>query len=668
VKQQALPKACGNHTPEGVAKLTEKVLEDGRVRFESILATPMESCTFDNVILPLMQLFYTVGAELSPTLALWDLVADPALKKAFIASLTKRNAFFCDINKDERLLKLVSCVTANGQEMARLDFESRFALEVMLIALDRRRKHLTDEQGKELAAKRLQLAELQKKYMKNLYSARAESWMDPRDLEGCPEDWIKGLEHKENLCKLSCTLINREDTTMAANYARLEVTQRLASTMMENLGHTNGPIFAEIVQLRYECAKILGYKSHAEYILGNSMFRSSAKIAEFSQTLVRRLRPLASVELNKLCGTKWEEVDSSNSQLESRIVHSPLREYFTVGRVFPEMLDIFGNVLGLKFENLPDVETWHPDVLLYKVSDSSSGELIGHLFFDLYRRDSKHVLTAYREMQFGPIGEQDASEARNYPAGVIITNFLGNPSEGKPILLEHEDVSNLFHEFGHAVHLICAKTRYSGYTLEHGERDFNETPSQLLENWAWDADVLRRITRHYLRTEEALPEDQIEWLMRSRNSDLALKMLQEVALSLFDQAVHSIENPLDDMLKGSSLDQLYKQLFREVAMTSISEEIAAPTGQLSHLVEAYAASFYQYPWGLVLSADIFTRFKEEGIFSSTVGLEYRKMILERSGTREMLESIEEFLGRSPGYEAFFRSIGLEQEETSEAGY
>jgi Zn-dependent oligopeptidase len=342
---------------------------------------------------------------------------------------------------------------------------------------------------------------------------------------------------------------------------------------------------------------------------------------------------------------------------EYAVDNEMLKEYYSLEMVMGEMLKIYEQVLSLKFTLVSEEKlVWHPDVHLYEVSDLGTNELVGHIYLDLFPREGKYSHAACFDIQPGCIMDLEAS-ARQYPAAAMVANF-SKPTATKPSLLKHDEVVTLFHELGHAMHDMCAKTKFSRFHGTSVETDFVEAPSQMLENWCWDEKMLKRLSRHYLRPEETLSDELITQLVRAKNFNAGLLNLRQVFFGMFDMTIHSIQAPLKEALNNESIDMLYSRLRKEIALIPQPENVT-PASSFGHMMGGYDAGYYGYLWSQVFSADMFySRFKKEGLQDPKVGLDYRHKVLGPGGSRDGMKSLVDFLGREPNSDAFMQSLGL----------
>jgi len=311
------------------------------------------------------------------------------------------------------------------------------------------------------------------------------------------------------------------------------------------------------------------------------------------------------------------------------------------------LMDIYQRLLGLVFTRMENPEVWHDDVEMYKVDDKDSGETIGYFFLDLYPRDGKYGHACMIDAQQNCL---DSAGKRQLGVVVMLCNF-SKPTADKPSLLDHNEVTTYFHEFGHVMHGICSRANTSKFSGTQVERDFVEAPSQMLENWCWKEESLRLMSKHY-KDGSALPADMLEKLVASKNANAGALNLRQIYLASFDQELHTSDKAVNTYDVGA---RLYKEIlgFETIPDTSFA-------ARFGHLV-GYDAQYYGYMWSEVYSEDMFgSRFNKEGVLNPATGRDYRNLILARGGSKDAMDLLKDFLGREPNQDAFLLSKGLAQ--------
>ena len=423
----------------------------------------------------------------------------------------------------------------------------------------------------------------------------------------------------------------------------------------------NAPIMEQILALRHEAAQLIGFANYAEESLATKMAPDVASVERFLLDLVARARPVAAAERSELAQfaaaqggidtlEPWDIAYWSEKLLQARhrISQEELRPYFPAPRVIEGLFGLIERLFGVRFEAVDTEERWHPEVRLFALRDAED-HLRGHVYLDLYARAEKRggawMADAVSRRRIG-------SEVQR-PVAFIVGNFTP-PVGGRPALLTHDEVLTLFHEFGHGLHHLLTEVDHLPVSGIHGvEWDAVELPSQFMENWAWQREVMALISGH-VDTGTPLPDDLFERLRDARNFQMGLQFVRQIEFSLFDLRLHRDFDPA----AGGRVQEILEQVRREVAV------IHPPAwnrfaNSFSHIFAGgYAAGYYSYKWAEVLSADAFAAFEEAGLFDPATGRRFLREILEVGGSRPAGESFEAFRGREPSVDALLRHSGI----------
>jgi thimet oligopeptidase len=307
------------------------------------------------------------------------------------------------------------------------------------------------------------------------------------------------------------------------------------------------------------------------------------------------------------------------------------------------MFEIYAKVLGLRFLEVQNADVWAPGVKLYEIREAQDNSFIAHFYTDFVPREGKYNHFA----AFPLVAGRMVGGRYNPPVAAIVGNFAP-PTDGKPSLFSHDEVETLFHEFGHIMHQTLTKAKYASLAGSSVARDFVEAPSQMLENWTWDKEMLKALSGHFKNSDKKLPDEIIEQLLMSRNFNKGYFFTRQLLFGIFDMTLHTETKPINDPTA------IYKSLYKELTGIDPLPNTHFPAG-FGHLM-GYSAGYYGYLWSLVYADDMFTKFEKDGLLSSKVGERYRKTILERGDTKEAQTLIEEFLGRKPSNKAFFKKL------------
>lgn len=436
-----------------------------------------------------------------------------------------------------------------------------------------------------------------------------------------------------------------------------------ASDVGPNAGEwDNTPLMDEIVALRHELAQLLGFEHFGEKSLATKMAESSDQVLSFLTDLADKSIVQGKAELAEITAFAAEEFGTDKleawditfyaeklKQKTYAISDEALRPYFPEDRVVKGLFEVVKRLFGLTIIEELGVDSWHKDVRFFEIFDAD-GELRGSFYLDLYAREHKrggawmNDCLAHRIKADGQLQK---------PVAFLTCNF-NKPVGDKPALFTHNEVTTLFHEFGHGIHHMLTQVEPAAVSGINGVPwDAVELPSQFMENWCWQKEALAFISGHY-ETDEPLPQDMLEKLLAAKNYNSAMGMLRQLEFGLFDFRMHMEYQPES----GANIQQVLNDVRAKVAV------FPAPTfnrfqNSFSHIFAGgYAAGYYSYKWAEVLSADAFSRFEEEGIFNRDTGADFMTNILELGGSREPMELFVGFRGRKPSVDALLRHSGI----------
>uniref|UniRef100_A0A672GXU2 Peptidase M3A/M3B catalytic domain-containing protein n=1 Tax=Salarias fasciatus TaxID=181472 RepID=A0A672GXU2_SALFA len=668
---------CGSRAGGEAAEIrrrTGELMARTKAVYDGVAALPLDQVSPENTLKALadVEVEYTVNRNML------DFPQHVSPSRAVRAASTEADKALSEFDVEMSMRSDVYRRVVALQVTPPLSAESRRFLE-RLVKLGRRNGlHLDTHTQEEIKRLKKQLSSLCIDFNRNLNEDSSCLLLSREELGGLPEDFLDSLEKEGDRLRLT---LKYPHYFPAMKKCHVEETRRrLEEAFNSRCKEENSAILKQLLSLRAQKSALLGFATHADFVLEMNMAKSSRRVADFLDELARRLKPLGEQERAVLLRLKEAECRKRGvafsgtlhawdtryymTQVEETqysVDQNQLKEYFPLDVVTAGLLDIYQELLGLRFTRGASISVWHPEVSCYAVHDRESGEALGVFYLDLHPREGKYSHAACFGLQPGCL----LPDGRRQPAAAaMVANFSrgagpepGSASAGAeptpaPSLLQHDEVETYFHEFGHVMHQLCARADVAAFAGTHVERDFVEAPSQMLENWVWEAEPLGRMARHH-RSRQPLPQGLMGKLARSRLANTGLFNLRQIVLAKLDQALHT--------RPGLDPAQEYGRLSRELLGVAASPGTDMPA-TFGHLAGGYDAQYYGYLWSEVFSMDMFqSRFKAQGVMNPEVGRDYRRCVLAPGGSLDAEEMLRNFLGRDPEQEAFLLSKGLSPE-------
>lgn len=660
--------------PEHVEPAIDAILADNRAAMAKLLDEQASAPTWAGLVLPLDEMNERLGRAWSPVSHLNAVCNNAELRGAYEACLPKLSEYWTEIGQNQTLFKAYQAL-ANSPEAAGYDVAQNTILQHALRDFRLSGIDLPEAQQQRYGAIQMKLSELASRFSNQLLDA-TQAWSkhitDEADLAGLTESAKMQMAQAAQAKGLEGWLVTLEFPSYFAviTYAddralREEIYAAYctrASDQGPNAGQNdNTPVMAEILELRQELAKLLGYANFSELSLASKMAESNEQVLNFLRDLAVRSKPFAAQDLAELqafaaeqgCNDlqSWDVGYYGEKLREQRysISQETLRAYFPVDKVLSGLFAIVEKLYGIQIKELSGFDSWHADVRLFEISEN--GQPVGRFFFDLYARANKRG-GAWMD------GARDKRRAADgtliSPVANLVCNFTPAVG-GKPALLTHDEVTTLFHEFGHGLHHLLTRVEHAGASGINGVAwDAVELPSQFMENWCWEPEGLALISAHY-DSGEALPKDLLDKMLAAKNFQSGLMMVRQLEFSLFDFELHATHGD------GRSVMQVLESIRDEVSVLRPPQYNRFPNSFAHIFAGGYAAGYYSYKWAEVLSADAFSRFEEEGVFNSETGRAFREAILARGGSQEPMVLFVDFRGREPSIDALLRHLGLTQE-------
>ena len=657
--------------PAHVAPAMQHLVEAARATVASIVANPRPA-TWDIVAEPLADALDRIDRAWGAVHHLNAVVSNAEWRDAYHAALPAVTAFFTDLAQDLRLYARYRELAASSS-FATLDAARRRVVTNELRDFRLGGAELPEPEKARLKAIHAELAVLAARFDDNLLDA-TNAWSlyvtDADELAGVPESVraearsaaeADGKPGWKLTLRMPCylpVLSHADNRTLRAAMHRAFATR--ASDLGANEAWDNGPVIRRVLVLRREAAQLLGYPNFAALSLVPKMAKSVDEVLAFLRDLARRAKPFAerdyadlkafaTSELGLDAPEPWDRAYASEKLKAKRYSFSEqeVRRYFPEERVLTGLFRVAETLYGISIRK-SKASTWHPDVRFFDVVDAK-GTLIGQFYLDTYARPGKQG----GAWQDDAINRRRSGSEVQLPVAYLNCN-LSAPTANAPATFTHDEIITLFHEFGHGLHQLLTRVEVAGVSGIQGvEWDAVELPSQFMENFCWEWNVLSPMTAH-VDTGEPLPRELFDRMVAARNFQSGLATITQIESGLFDMRLHSSYDPC-----GSETPQeVLNEVRREVAVAP-----RAPYDRFMHsfahiFAGGYAAGYYSYKWAAVLSADAFSVFEEEGVQWPAAGGRFLDEVLARGGTRDAMESFVAFRGRAPQLDALLRHNGM----------
>ncbi|NWB90199.1 oligopeptidase A [Pseudomonas agarici] len=656
---------------EHVQPAIEQILADNRAAIEVILQSQGKNPSWAGLVLAMDELNDRLGAAWSPVSHLNAVCNSAELREAYEACLPALSAYSTELGQNRALFQAFEALT-KSPEAAGFDVAQKTVLEHALRDFRLSGIDLPEAEQKRYAQVQSKLSELGSRFSNQLLDA-TQAWSkhisDEAGLAGLSasakaqmaaaaqakglDGWLITLEFPSYYAVMTYA----EDRALREEVYAAYCTR--ASDQGPNAGQNdNGPVMQDILDLRRELAQLLGFASFSELSLATKMAGSSDQVLTFLRDLSKRSKPFAAQDLQQLkayaaeqgCAElqSWDSGFYGEKLREQRysVSQEALRAYFPIDKVLSGLFAIVQRLYGIEITEQKGFDTWHPDVRLFEIKED--GQHVGRFFFDLYARANKR----------GGAWMDGARDRRRTAAGLLqspVANLVCNfaPADsGKPALLTHDEVTTLFHEFGHGLHHLLTRVEHVGVSGINGVAwDAVELPSQFMENWCWEPEGLALISGHY-ESGEPLPQDLLEKMLAAKNFQSGLMMVRQLEFALFDFELHATHGD------GRSVAQVLEGVRNEVSVMRPPAYNRLPNSFAHIFAGGYAAGYYSYKWAEVLSADAFSKFEEEGVLNAETGRAFRDAILARGGSQAPMALFVDFRGREPSIDALLRHSGL----------
>ncbi|MGB1091001.1 MAG: oligopeptidase A [Oceanobacter sp.] len=688
LEDQVLP-AFSAIKPEHVQPAVEALLNKNRERMAKLLAdlkASGETPSWDNLAAPIEEWDDELSKAWSPVGHLNSVQNSDELRDAYNACLPLLSEYWTEIGQNTELCDAYKALKA-APEFEQLSQAQQKTIDNELRSFHLAGVDLPAEKKKRFGEISKRLSEITSKFSENVLDA-THAWhkhiTDEAELAGLPDSAKSLLKQQAEQKELSGYVVTLDFPSYMPimSYAdNRELREECytayvtrASEVGPNAGKfDNSDLMKEILALRYEKAQMLGFDSYAELSVATKMAESADQVLSFLDDLALKAKPQAEKEIAELKAFAKEEYGADDlkpwdvgyygeklRQQRYAISQEDIRPYLPVDTVIKGMFTTISRLFGVEFVEQTDFDSYHPDVRFFEIY--KDGEQLASFYFDLYARAKKRggawmdVCRSRRNTESGV----------QLPVAYMVCNFTP-PVGDQPALMTHDELTTLFHEFGHGLHHMLTRMDVAAVSGISGvEWDAVELPSQFLENWCYEPEALAFISGHYLHKDgesgDALPQELLDKLLAAKNFQSAMGTMRQLEFALFDFRLHH-----EFRAEGADVQSLLNDVRSKVTVVPTVDFSRFQHGFTHIFAGGYAAGYYSYKWAEVLSADAFSRFEEEGIFNQETGQSFLDEILTQGGSKDAAELFRAFRGREPSVEPLLRHCGIEIPEQLQEG-
>ncbi len=655
----------------------KQLLDEQRAQLEALLAQPQP--TWDNTVAPLEAMQHRLSRTWSPVGHLNGVMNSDELRAAYNVCLPLLSAWHTDVGQNERLFTAYE--TVRQSEAARLNSAQLKLLDNALRDFRLGGVALLADKKARYKALMEQLTQVQAKFDENVLDS-TNAWSklvtDAAELTGLPapiieraraaaskatreaqrptnntEGWLFTLDAPNYLA----VMMHSANESLRREFYQAWVTRASEHGLQPDQWDNSG-LIETIMKLRHELAQLVGFDNYATYSLATKMAKSVQEVRTFLEQLATYSKAAAQRELDELKAfagrdlNAWDVSYYSERLKQQRfdLSEEALRPYFPAPQVLSGLFAVASRLYNVDIVERKDVEKYHDDVQFFDILNAD-GSRRGSFYVDLYARPKKRGGAWMDDC----VGRMQLGQGSYLPVAYLVCNFMPPPAGGdQPALLTHSEVVTLFHEFGHGLHHMLTRVDYPSVSGINGVPwDAVELPSQFMENFAWQPEVLPLISKH-VDTGAPLPTEDLKRLLASRTFQAGMQTVRQLEFALFDLRIHAEYHPT----RGARVMDTLAEVRAQVSVITPPAFNRFPHS-FSHIFSGgYAAGYYSYKWAEVLAADAFSAFEETGVFNTQTAQRFASAILEQGGSRDAMDAFVEFRGRKPQIEPLLKQLGL----------
>lgn len=645
------------YSPGEIPGLSAQAEQTATTALNVLAAIPAPDRTVDNTLLAFDRIMTDFSDTTQQLILMGYVYPDPIVAAEGMAVEASSQIFINGVNTRRDLYDVIK-----GQE-PRTPGEARL-YEVTIRKFEHNGLHLPDDRLATVRAMRANLSGLESQFSSNLNNDNTLLEFTDEELIGVPPSSMAAFTRTaQGTCLVTTKYPDYLAVMMNADISGSR--KRMYAAYNNRQAGVNTALLEQAIELRRQVAKDLGYSTWADFQLDGRMAKNTGAVMAFLTSLKEPLKEKTQAELAELLIIKkerdpdataidpWDVAWLLERQKKEQYAYNDeeVREYFPVDLVQKGLFGICGTLFDIGFDDVEDVPVWSPEVRLFRVSNLIDNATVGYLYLDLYPREGK-----YGHFCASPVTNgRQKNGMYNPPVLAIIGNFHA-PDRDKPALLTMEEIETLFHETGHAMHVLLTTVPYGTQSGFNVEWDFVETPSQTLEEWAWDPQVLESISGHYTDTSRKIPVELRNRVIASRKVGNGYYYSRQLANAMVDMQFHTATGPV------SVTDADYRTYEEIMGIRPLAG--THPMASFGHLMGGYDAGYYGYLWSKVYALNIVDAFKQSGMTSRDLGMKFRQEILARGNMEDGSVLLKKFLGKEPGVEALYERLGIKIPQVS----
>lgn len=637
-------------TPKEVTEYATNTIDDVSKRISEIKKQPTE--TFATIFEAMDDVKNKINTTSNNCFMLYWVATDSIIRAKGLSNYQLLDSLTTSINSDKELYtKMLRFKGSSSYNL--LKGNKKNLVDDMILSFERSGVNLNEESLQKFKNLTKEISELSTHYSNNMNSSKDILTLDEKGTSGLPEGFKTNYKVAEGTYDIP--IINATNETVMGNAIEESTRKSYFIKFTSRAAEKNLSILDSMVKKRDELAKIMGYTTYASYSLVPRMAKDSKTAWSFINNLVSKVTEKAKADVIVLENEKKSDLKNQNSstlepwdiafyknQIQKKqfnVNNEELRSYFPMTECLKGMFTIYQKLLGFEFRKVQNPSVWHEEVELYEVYES--GKLKGRFYMDLFPRPNKETWFYGVNIVSG--------KGTEIPVSMLLGNFT-RPTKTQPSLLSRKELNTLFHEFGHIVNMM---SYHGDYCLQSDSKaDFTESMSQLFENWLDDYAILSSFAKHY-KTGEVLPKTTFENLQKAKKVASGLGTLQSLQKCIYDMNLYDKYNANAPV----SSDQLWRTIDKELGVFNFYVNNTHPQASWIH-INTHPVYYYGYLWSEVYAKDMFTAFEKNGLTDTKTGIRYREIILANGTQKDIIEAVEEFLGRPSSNKSYIKSLGL----------